>query len=263
MSDSSFLFKQFIVRHDRCAMKVGTDGVLLGAWAPVAQARTALDVGTGTGLVALQLAQRNPSLHVTAVEVDSDAATQAAENVVCSPWPDRIKVVCADFRNFQSDGGFDLIVSNPPYFVDALPCPDRQRNTARHAGGLNYDLLFRRSARLLSEGGVVSIVIPSEVERAAEDFRRSARLLSEGGVVSIVIPSEVERAAEEAAWMHGLCPRRRTRVFTKAGKPARRVLLTFSCRLGPVDEDALYIHQPDGSYSDDYRRLTGEFYLKF
>lgn len=235
MSDSSFLFKQFVVRHDRCAMKVGTDGVLLGAWAPVAQARTALDVGTGTGLVALQLAQRNPSLHVTAVEVDSDAATQAAENVACSPWPDRIKVVCADFRNFQSDGGFDLIVSNPPYFVDALPCPDRQRNTARHAGSLNYDLLFRQSVQLLGEGGLVSVIIPSEVERQAE----------------------------EAAWMHGLCPRRRTRVFTKAGKPARRVLLTFSRQLGPVDEDALYIHQPDGSYSDDYRRLTGEFYLKF
>lgn len=235
MSDSSFLFKQFIVHHDRCAMKVGTDGVLLGAWAPVDQAYTALDVGTGTGLVALQLAQRNPHLRVTAVEIDAPAAAQAAENVAGSPWPDRIEVVCADFNDFQPDGRFDLIVSNPPYFVDALPCPDRQRNTARHAGGLNYDLLFRRSARLLSEGGVVSIVIPSEVERAAED----------------------------AAWMHGLCPRRRTRVFTKAGKPARRVLVTYGRRLGPVAEDTLYIHQAGGDYSDDYRRLTGEFYLKF
>ena len=148
MSDSSFLFKQFIVHHDRCAMKVGTDGVLLGAWAPVDQAHTALDVGTGTGLVALQLAQRNPHLRVTAVEIDAPAAAQAAENVAGSPWPDRIEVVCADFNDFQPDGRFDLIVSNPPYFVDALPCPDRQRNTARHAGGLNYDLLFRRSARL-------------------------------------------------------------------------------------------------------------------
>ena len=148
-------------------MKVGTDGVLLGAWAPVDQAHTALDVGTGTGLVALQLAQRNPHLRVTAVEIDAPAAAQAAENVAGSPWPDRIEVVCADFNDFQPDGRFDLIVSNPPYFFDALPCPDRQRNTARHAGGLNYDLLFRRSARLLSEGGVVSIVIPSEVERAA------------------------------------------------------------------------------------------------
>ena len=216
-------------------MKVGTDGVLLGAWAPVEGARTALDVGTGTGLIALQLAQRNLSLRVTAVEVDADAAAQAAENVSCSPWAERIEVVCADFRDFQSAGGFDLIVSNPPYFVDALPCPDLQRNTARHAGSLNYGLLFRRSARLLGEGGAVSIVVPAEVERQTE----------------------------EAAWVQGLCPRRRTRVFTKAGKPARRVLLSFSRRPGPVDEDALYIHRPDGSYSDDYRRLTGEFYLKF
>ena len=208
-------------------MKVGTDGVLLGAWAPVDQAHTALDVGTGTGLVALQLAQRNPHLRVTAVEIDAPAAAQAAENVAGSPWPDRIEVVCADFNDFQPDGRFDLIVSNPPYFVDALPCPDRQRNTARHAGGLNYDLLFRRSARLLSEGGVVSIVIPSEVERAAED----------------------------AAWMQGLYPQRRTRVYTKAGKPARRVLVTYGRRLGPVAEDTLYIHQAGGDYSDDYRRL--------
>ena len=235
MSDPSFSFKQFTVRHDRCAMKVGTDGVLLGAWAPVEHARTALDVGTGTGLVALQLAQRNPLLRVTAVEVDADAASQASENAARSPWPERIEVVRADFKDFQSPGGFDLIVSNPPYFLDALPCPDRQRRVARHAGGLNYDLLFRRSVRLLGEDGVLSVIIPAEVERAAE----------------------------EAAWAQGLCPRRRTRVFTKAGKPARRVLLTFGRRLGPVDEDALCIHRPDGSYSDDYRRLTGEFYLKF
>lgn len=235
MSESSFLFKQFIVRHDRCAMKVGTDGVLLGAWAPVAEARTALDVGTGTGLIALQLAQRNASLRVTAVEIDAAAAAQAAENVSESPWPGRIDVVCTDFGNFQPACGFDLIVSNPPYFIDALPCPDLQRNTARHAGGLNYDLLFRRSALLLAEGGLVSIIVPSEVERAAED----------------------------AAWMQGLYPQHRTRVHTKAGKPARRVLMTFGRQLGPVVEDALYIHQAGGDYSDDYRRLTGDFYLKF
>ena len=88
-------------------------------------------------------------------------------------------------------------------------------------------------------------------------------MLDEGGVVSIVIPSEVERAAEDAAWMQGLYPCRRTRVYTKAGKPARRVLVAYSRRLGPVDEDALYIHQAGGDYSDDYRRLTGDFYLKF
>ena len=235
MSDSSFSFKQFTVRHDRCAMKVGTDGVLLGAWAPVDGVRRVLDVGTGTGLIALQLAQRNASLRVSAVEIDADAARQAAENVARSPWGDRIEVICADFKDFQSSDGFDLIVSNPPYFVDALPCPDLQRNTARHAGELTYDLLFRRAVRLLAEEGVVSIIVPAEVERVAE----------------------------EAAWMQGLCPRRRTRVFTKAGKPARRVLLTFSRQLGPVDEDTLCIHRPDGSHTDDYRRLTGDFYLKF
>lgn len=235
MSDSSFLFKQFIIRHDRCAMKVGTDGVLLGAWAPVAQAHTALDVGTGTGLVALQLAQRNPFLCVTAIEIDAPAAMQAAENVTASPWPDRIEVVCTDFKDFQPAAGFDLIVSNPPYYVDALPCSDHQRNTARHAGSLNYDLLFLRSARLLNEGGLVSIIITSEMESQAED----------------------------AAWMQGLYPQRRTHVYTKTGQSARRVLITFGRQLGPVDEDTLYIHQANGDYTNDYRRLTGEFYLKF
>ena len=230
-----FRFKQFAVRQDRCPMKVGTDGVLLGAWAEVRPGdRRMLDVGTGTGLIALMLAQRSAAW-ITAVDIDVECATQAAENFAASPWADRLDAVSVAVQRYDPVEKFDLIVSNPPYYVDSLLSPDEGRNTARHAGGLNYDLLFRRSARLLSEGGVVSIVIPSEVERAAED----------------------------AAWMQGLYPQRRTRVYTKAGKPARRVLVTYGRRLGPVAEDTLYIHQAGDDYSDDYRRLTGEFYLKF
>lgn len=235
MSNSYFQFKQFVVRHDRCAMKVGTDGVLLGAWAPVRPACRVLDVGTGSGLVALQLAQRAPQADILAVEVDAEAAVQAAENVAASPWPSRIRVVCADFTTFASDSQFDLIVSNPPYFTEALQCPDSQRRLARHTVGLDYMTIFARSSALLAEGGTVCIIFPAEAE---------GRVL-------------------ESAACSGLYPYRRLSVFTKPGKPLRRLLLVFSKALRPCLQERLCIHQTDGSYSDEYRALTEAFYLNF
>lgn len=234
MSNSYFKFKQFTVFHDKCAMKVGTDGVLLGAWAPVDNIRRALDVGTGTGLIALLLAQRNPHLAITAVEIDAAAAEQAQENVLHSPWADRIEVVCLDFRNYRVENKFDLIVSNPPYFVDALKCPDEQRCTARHAGNLNYDLLFRRSASLLEKQGVVSIIIPAEAEKAVIDV----------------------------AWNHQLFPSRRLQVFTKPGKPCRRILLNFGFQERKCLEESLCIETGQHGYTPEYRALTKDFYLK-
>lgn len=234
MSNSSFEFKLFTVYHDRCAMKVGTDGVLLGAWAPAENAQRILDVGTGTGLIALQLAQRNPSAMITAIEIDPAAAEQAQENVLRSPWADRVEISCIDFRLFQSEYKFDLIISNPPYFVDALKCPDEQRSKARHTGGLNYDLLFHHSAHLLWEQGVVSIIIPSEVEKAVVD----------------------------AAWKYKLFVSHRMRVFTKPGKPCRRVLLTFSFQEKECMEENLCIETERHNYTPEYIALTRDFYLK-
>lgn len=234
MSKSFFQFKQFTVFHDKCAMKVGTDGVLLGAWAPVEGAANILDVGTGTGLIALQLAQRNLQARIVAIEIDPAAAEQATENVSRSPWPDRVDVVCQDFRNYCPESKFDLLVSNPPYFVDALKCPDEQRCTARHTGLLNYDLLFRRSSSLLKEQGAVSIIIPAEAEKTVVD----------------------------TAWNHCLFPSHRLQVFTKPGKPCRRVLLTFGFEMKPCREERLCIETAQGGYSDEYRVLTGDFYLK-
>ena len=142
MSNPYFQFKQFTVWHDKCAMKVGTDGVLLGAWASVQNAHKILDVGTGTGLVALMLAQRSlPDADIIALEIDGAAAGQARENVTRSPWKERVEVVQTDFRDYQSSDKFDVIVSNPPYFVDSLECPDQQRNAARHNGSLTYEEL--------------------------------------------------------------------------------------------------------------------------
>lgn len=235
MPNPYFQFKQFIVRHDRCAMKVGTDGVLLGAWVPVRNVRRALDVGAGSGLISLQLAQRNADIRITAVEIDPDAAAQAQENIRHSPWNDRIEVACCDFRQFLPKEKFDLIVSNPPYFIDALKCPDSQRCTARHTSDLNYELLFGHSAYLLSEEGVVSIIIPSEVETTVID----------------------------TAWKYNLHPHHRLRVFTKPGKPCRRVLLTFGRQCHSCIEEHLCIEsEVPGQFTPEYVALTKEFYLK-
>lgn len=234
MSNAFFQFKQFTVNHDKCAMKVGTDGVLLGAWTPIGNAKHILDVGTGTGLIALQLAQRNPSAKITALEIDFVAAVQTKENVLCSPWADRIEVVCSDFRDYQSESKFDLIVSNPPYFTDALKCPDEQRCTARHTGGLNYDLLFRHSVHLLGEEGIVSLIIPVEAEKAVID----------------------------AAWSHKMYPSHCMRVFTKPDKPCRRVMFTFDFHDKGCIEDSLCIELERHEYTPEYVALTKDFYLK-
>lgn len=131
MPNPYFSFKQFTVYHDRCAMKVGTDGVLLGAWADVVSARNILDIGTGTGLISLMMAQRC-NARIRAVDIDADAVEQARGNVAASPWQDRIEVELQDICHFTSETLFDVIVSNPPYFTDSLKCPGKQRNIARH-----------------------------------------------------------------------------------------------------------------------------------
>lgn len=233
MSRPFFQFKQFTVFHDKCAMKVGTDGVLLGAWAPAGDAERILDVGTGTGLIALQLAQRNPRARITAIEIDASAAGQAAENVARSPWHDRVEIVCQDFRSYEPAGKFDLIVSNPPYFTDALKCPDEQRSAARHTGLLDYGSLFGGSASLLEEEGIVSVIIPAEAEKRVID----------------------------AAWSHRLFLVRRLQVFTKPGKPCRRVMLAFGFGMSPCREERLCIEAAHGGYSEEYVALTRDFYL--
>lgn len=235
MSNRFFQFKQFTVWHDRCAMKVGTDAVLLGAWADADAVERVLDVGCGSGVIALMLAQRFLQAHVTGVELDAEAALQARENVLASPWADRLKVVQEDFCNYHPAMGFDLIVSNPPYFIDALRPPMEERSLARHAAGLNYETLFRRSRELLTAHGRVCVILPTEVERMAVD----------------------------AAAKNGLYVDRKVRVFTKEGKPQRRVMLSFVTDVSPVETTDLFLMNADGSDADAYRELTADFYLKW
>lgn len=241
MSNAYFQFKQFTVWHHRCAMKVGTDGVLAGVLAPTKGSSSILDVGTGSGLIALMLAQRCPEAQITAIEIDDDAAAQAAENFAASPWPDHIHLVHGDFNNYASETKFDLIVSNPPYFTDALRNPDHQRSMARHNKTLNYHQLFHHARQLLKPGGDCCLIIPAE----AEAF-----------------------VTKNAFQIH-FFPKTVTRIFTKKGKPCRRVFINFwmgeeqdLSYTDTLKEESLCLMNEDGSYSTEYRQLTADFYIK-
>ncbi len=233
MSNPYFRFKQFTVWHDRCAMKVGTDGVLLGAWAPVEGVTTLLDVGTGSGLVALMLAQRAVHARIVAVEIDPGAAGQAMENAVQSPWKDRIDVRCVDFNCFQTEMRFDLIVSNPPYFTQSLNCPDARRAMARHADNLSCDGLLERSVALLSPSGKIALVLPAEI--AGEVHGKAVFL--------------------------GLRLMRRTFVRTVPHALPKRVLLLFGKEAGIRMEDELVIASPGHAYTPQFVGLVKDFYL--
>jgi len=169
MANDYFQFKQFTVHQQRCAMKVGTDGTLLGAWAhvPVASARI-LDIGTGTGLIALMMAQRFPDASVIGIDIDKDAVSQAQENVAASPFASRITICNENILDFDGSEGFDAIVSNPPYFVESLTCPDKQRTMARHTISLTHEGLMRSAFRLLKPNGLFSLVIPTECRSSIE-----------------------------------------------------------------------------------------------
>ena len=163
MSRDSFTFKQFVVRQGRCAMKVGTDGTLLGAWAALERPDgRILDIGTGTGLMALMMAQRYPEARVTAIDIDAAAVDQATENVKDSPFAERIQVRQADVNAFETSEPFDAIVCNPPYFDKALICPDNQRTLARHTLTLTYRQLMAAAWRLLADEGLFSVIIPND-----------------------------------------------------------------------------------------------------
>jgi len=160
MPNNYFEFKQFTIWQDRCAMKVGTDGVLLGAWAKTEGVKKILDIGTGTGLIALMLAQRSDAI-IDALEIDSVAAEQAGENVKKSPWNDRVNIICDSFQNFSKlKHQYDLIVSNPPFFINSLRATDLVRTIARHNDKLMLNELMNGVVNFLSLNGRFCIIWP-------------------------------------------------------------------------------------------------------
>lgn len=218
-----FQFKQFTIHQDLCAMKVGTDGVLLGAWANGGD--SVLDVGTGTGLIALMMAQRFPNAQVTAIDIDEGAFRQAVENVKNADCQDRVTVLHEQVQ--KHEGLYDAVVSNPPFFIDSLNAPDAQRNTARHADTLTYAELMQSAWRLLKEDGELSVVVPFDYRKRMED---------------------------EATFV-GFFPSRICALKTVERKPARRFLLAF--RKHPC-----VCHTTMMTIGDEqYQQLTGDFYL--
>lgn len=213
-------------------MKVGTDGVLLGAWTDVSGVHTVLDVGAGTGLVALMIAQRCDA-RIVGLEIDGDAAGQAAENVSASEWKERIELVRGDFNEFCPEVKFDLIVSNPPYFRNSLPSPDQQRNMARHDNRLTLDALITKSAGLLAPGGRISLIVPS----SSDD------------------------AIAEAAFHAGLYPLRRTYVKPLPTSDSKRLLVELGASPQPCRTDFLTVELSRHVYSFGFTELTREYYL--
>jgi len=242
----SFRFKQFFVEDDRCAMKVGTDGVLLGAWAPSDSPRTILDVGTGSGLIALMLAQRWPAARIDAIDIDPAAVDQAKENFKQSSFSHQLSAYCTSLQAWETndqrlktnDQNYDLIVSNPPYFRNSLKNPDKGREQARHTDTLSYEELITHSVRLLSANGRLALILPAEAETEITDIASTA----------------------------GLSLTRVTRVYSKESKPPRRVLLCFEntgsrgYELTPI-EDTLVLEDDKGGRSAAYSELTKDFYL--
>ena len=227
-----FTFKQFHVEQDRTAMKVGTDGVLLGAWAE--GGRTILDIGTGTGLVALMMAQRFEDAQVVGIDIDPDASEQARENVAASPFSSRISILHTSFQAFSTERKFDSIVSNPPYFEHSLKNPDAARASARHADSLPFADLFSGVSRLLADEGVFSAIVPMDC---------------------------LERFCSEA-YLLGFFLLRRYDVKTTPRKPSKRCLVAF-CRRRPdvLDRQEVCLMDEGGVRSTWYTALTKEFYL--
>lgn len=248
---TTFHFKQFDISNCKSAMKVGTDGVLLGSWAFAGVASDSslriLDVGCGTGVIALMLAQRFPKAEITGVEIDPNAADEASSNFASSPWGDRLKVVCKDFLEFPgaSDdtemdiymNSFDLVVSNPPFFTNGALAPDEARRVARHASSLSLSSLTKHAVELLKPGGSLGVIVPIEQFESLSFCAALSRLTMT----------------------------RQCHVKTVEYKPARRVLCEFSTDFSACcchQPHQLSLRHPSGEPSEEYRDLVKDFYIK-
>lgn len=234
--EGKFRFKRFALSNDRSAMKIGTDGVLLGAWCKMPyDAGRVLDAGCGTGVIGLMVAQRYPTCKVTCLDIDGDAVEECRENIGNSPFAGRVDVEKGDFLSYTPGCRYDLIVSNPPYFKDSLRTPVKARTTARHDDALPLGAMLRHARELLADGGRIALVLP--VERDSD--------------------------VEFEAALCGLNVARRCNVFTVSGKPPRRTLWELSKEKASAEISELFINDKPGAYSKEYVSLLKDFYLAF
>lgn len=236
MSNPYFRFKQFTVFHDRCAMKVGTDGTLLGAWTDITGVQSILDIGTGTGLVALMLAQRSPA-YIDAVEIDPEASLQARENVGRSPWCDRIQVYQGSVQEYARTCSkqYDLIVSNPPFFDNASKAAQKARTVARHSDSLRQIDLLQVAEQLLGENGRLAVIYPTD---AAKLFQENANFF-------------------------GLFCHRKLSVKPTLARETKRILLELSKHHSFAHENSLTIEITQRVYAPEFISLIQDFYLNY
>ncbi|MCE7066764.1 tRNA1(Val) (adenine(37)-N6)-methyltransferase [Dyadobacter sp. CY326] len=237
--NSSFRFKNFTVQQDKCAMKVCTDACVLGAWADVSDADHILDIGAGTGLLSLMVAQRNSYGIIDAVEIDAEAFYQAGENVENSPFHERIRLFHSAVQEFTSEHKYDVIVTNPPFFQSDLLSPIDKKNIAHHAKSLDFAELLTAIDRLLSDTGKFNILFPID---EGQQFLKKA--LESGWVLS-----------------------RKLTLFHHEGKKAFRLVMTFQ-RSELIHnkhiEEEICIYEPDGTtYNQSFRDLLKDFYMIF
>lgn len=235
---ADFFFRQFAIRQEGAVHPMGTDSVLLGAWSPVEKSRRILDIGTGTGILALMLAQRNHSASIDAVEFDEATANCARENILLSPWPNRIHLVQSSIQEYVpgEPAPYDLIVSNPPFFSEISLASDVRRRLGRHQSALRPGELIEAVLRLLAQDGKFCVVLPT----------REAALFQELAVFQrLYVTSERQ-------------------VFSRPGKPVERILLQFE-RIPHhfKRQPPLYIYQAEEIPSNDFMALTGAFYTSF
>ncbi len=237
MSNNYFSFKKFTIYQDQCAMKVGTDGVLLGSWVSAGNASRILDVGSGSGLITLMLAQKSEAI-IDGVEIEKNACLQSRKNAAASPWHNRINLYHDSIRHFSVTTSlrYHVIVSNPPYFRNSLKPPARSKSMAKHDVELDYGTLLSCSAKLLLPGGQLSVIIPA------------------GDQKQFIMQAD----------FHRLQPSRITWVRPVRGKEFSRCLLELKGGSGVAcDENELIIREDMETYSEDYVSLTREFYLGF
>jgi tRNA1Val (adenine37-N6)-methyltransferase len=250
---STFHFKQFTVNQDKCAMKVGTDSILLGSWVRVPANGQILDIGTGTGLLALMLAQRSPSVLIDAVEIDYSAYLQALENVHNSPWGDRIKVYHSSIQDFTNEKlevlpkvelqafQYDLIIANPPFFEKAYKAPQKARTLARHSDSLLQSDILQIAQKLLKPSGFLAVVYPTDLANAFMSNAEAFNLFGD----------------------------RQLSVKPNPQNPVKRILLELKKGLNKelnkdchfLQESQITIEESKHIYTADYIALVKDFYL--
>jgi len=237
MANSYFSFKQFTVHQDLCAMKVGIDGVLLGVWVSTGIAKRILDIGTGTGLIALMLAQRCTCI-IDSIDIHPNAIIQAKENIRLSPWADRINAEEISLQDYAATTTlrYDLIVSNPPYFVNSLKAPDEDRAIARHTDSLTHEELILNAIKLLTPIGKICIILP--VFEAA--------------------------GCKKYALSKGLFCTREVKVIPKPNAEVKRILMEFGFQDNQNQVSELVVESTTRHrYSEEFILLAKDYYLRF